>query len=658
MFKRLLIANRGEIAHRIIRTARRLGVETLAVYAPVDASSPHVQAADHALPLAGTTAAETYLNGEALCGIVARYDVDAVHPGYGFLSEQAPFARAVHAAGACFVGPEPETIELMGSKATAKAAALAARVPVIPGMEGASSDPQELAAAAAELGYPLLLKAVMGGGGRGMRLVRSDADFHAALESAQREARAAFGDDAMLLERYLRPARHVEVQIFGDGTGGTVHLFDRDCSMQRRYQKVIEEAPALDLHPELRGRMLDAAVRLAEHVQYLNAGTVEFAVQGDECFFLEMNTRLQVEHPVTEAVTGVDLVEWQLRVAAERTLPVSQEKIRCSGHALEVRLCAEVPEDGFRVATGVLHGLRWPADVRVDAGVAIGSEVSSAFDSMIAKFVAHADSRDAVIAAVNTALGELQVVGLETNAAYLQGLLCLDAFQRFEHHTTLIDEGRVVAPFSAQLPAAALALALTSEVHVSTPPWLRQDGFQAGLPSTLSLRCVVGVEPVTVVLEGDALTLNGDRYVIERLAAGSGSPASPDARSAGYGVSEVRFRFRDGLHTAQVWDLGTAGWWVQLGAAGFSVTRPPIPLPQELKGQGDLTLRAPMAGTITVIHVDVDQSVAAGDVLLVLEAMKMEHELRATADGVVSDLRVAPGASVAGDAVLLVLNPP
>ena len=425
MLNRLLIANRGEIARRIIRTCRRLGVETVAVYSDADASTPFVAEADQAIRLGPAPARESYLDADKVLAAAQASSADSLHPGYGFLSENADFAEAVVAAGLIWVGPPASAIRAMGLKDAAKALMSSAGVPVTPGYQGDDQRPERLQAEADRIGYPVLIKAVAGGGGKGMRKVDAATDFAAALASCRREAAASFGDDRVLIETYVTRPRHIEVQVFADAHGNAVHLFERDCSLQRRHQKVIEEAPAPGMDAATREAVCAAAVRAAKAVAYEGAGTVEFiadaseGLRADRIWFMEMNTRLQVEHPVTEAITGQDLVEWQLRVASGEPLPLRQDDLAISGHAMEARLYAENPASGFLPSTGVLEHLRLPTDIRVDSAVEEGSEVTPFYDPMIAKLIAHAPTREAVAAKLAKACGEVEVWPVKTNAAFL-----------------------------------------------------------------------------------------------------------------------------------------------------------------------------------------------------------------------------------------------
>ncbi|HEY6597904.1 MAG TPA: biotin carboxylase N-terminal domain-containing protein, partial [Pseudomonadales bacterium] len=457
MFKRLLIANRGEIACRIMRTARRLGIETVAVYSDADRDALHVRSADHSVRIGEAPARDSYLRIDALVAAVKKSGADAIHPGYGFLAENADFAAAC--AGACtFVGPSADAIRAMGSKIEAKRIVSEAGAPVVPGYQ-LDQDPTKLADAARTIGYPLLIKASAGGGGKGMRIVRTPQEFANALSGARRESKAAFGDDAVLLERYLTAPKHIEVQILADSFGRTLYLFERDCSVQRRHQKVIEEAPAPTMTAHQRVGMGEAAVKAAAAIGYEGAGTIEFITEGDEYYFMEMNTRLQVEHPITEAILGLDLVEWQLRIADGERLPFAQEDLAIRGHAVEARVYAENPRRKFLPSTGRLVHVGFPVGVRVDTGVESGAEVTMHYDPMIAKVIAHADTRDAAIDRLNRALADCEIAGVEHNVAFLRNILGDAGFRSGRYDTGLI-ESRGPALIPAEDPRMLAAAAL------------------------------------------------------------------------------------------------------------------------------------------------------------------------------------------------------
>ncbi|HEY6820770.1 MAG TPA: acetyl-CoA carboxylase biotin carboxylase subunit, partial [Burkholderiales bacterium] len=511
MFSRILIANRGEIACRVIRTARRMGIATVAVYSDVDARAQHVALADEAVRVGPAPASESYLNIEAIVTAARRCRAQAIHPGYGFLSENEDFAAACAAAGVVFIGPSAEAIAAMGDKGAAKALMEKAGLPLVPGYHGESQDDALLAKEAKRIGYPVLIKPSAGGGGKGMHIVVDEKAFLPALQAARREAASAFGDERMLLERYLRRPRHIEVQVFGDSHGNVVHLFERDCSVQRRHQKVIEEAPAPGMTPERRAKLCQTAVRAAQAIRYSGAGTVEFIAEpSGDFYFMEMNTRLQVEHPVTEMITGIDLVEWQLRVAAGERLPLSQDELAFSGHAIEARIYAEDPARDFLPATGTLFHVAFPEqgpDVRVDAGVAEGGEISAWYDPMIAKLIARGRDRVEALGRLRQALGEVRIAGATTNVAFLQRLAACRAFSDAELDTGLIERNAadlLAAPkaLDIRLLAAAAAAELNEEQRAAKrsagasgdpySPWHEVDGWRLNEESHHDLVFVEG----------------------------------------------------------------------------------------------------------------------------------------------------------------------
>ncbi|MBW6526158.1 ATP-grasp domain-containing protein [Sphingomonas sp. RHCKR7] len=605
MLPSLLIANRGEIACRVIRTARARGVRTVAVYSDADVDSLHVRAADTAVRLGPAPARDSYLRGDLILAAARATGAAAIHPGYGFLSENADFAAAVIDAGLVWVGPDPASIRAMGLKDAAKQRMIAAGVPVTPGYLGEDQSPERLAAEAGRVGYPVLIKAVAGGGGKGMRRVDEPADFAAALASCRREAAAAFGDERVLIERYILAPRHIEVQVFGDRHGEVVHLFERDCSLQRRHQKVIEEAPAPGMDAATRAAVCDAAVRAARAVDYVGAGTIEFiadASQGlraDRVWFMEMNTRLQVEHPVTEAITGVDLVEWQLRVASGEPLPLRQEQLAINGHAIEARLYAEDPARGFLPSTGTLTAFRPGAGVRVDTGVAQGAAISPYYDPMIAKLIAHAETRDAARARLGAALAETEVWPVRTNAGFLVRALDHPDFAAGTVDTGLIERaGAALMP--PERPGEA---ALTAAAVELTGPAL-VPGFRLNASARREATFLLDGAPVSVGL----------------VDATPGTPAAERALITAAGQTYALTPFRAD---------GAGG-----GAAG------------------DGAILAPMPGRVIAVEVAAGERVTAGQRLVTLEAMKMEHSLTAPFDGTVAELGVMAGAQVADGALL------
>ncbi len=620
MIQSLLIANRGEIACRLIRTARQLGIRTVAVYSDADANALHARQADKAVHIGGSQARESYLVGARIIAAALETGAEAVHPGYGFLSENAEFAEAVVAAGLIWVGPNPDSIRAMGLKDAAKQLMMDAAVPVTPGYLGEDQAPERLRAEADAIGYPVLIKAVAGGGGKGMRRVDDAADFLDALGSCQREATSSFGNAQVLIEKYILSPRHIEVQIFGDKHGNVVHLFERDCSMQRRHQKVIEEAPAPGMTDAARAAVCDAAVKAARAVNYVGAGTVEFiadasaGLHGDRIWFMEMNTRLQVEHPVTEAITGVDLVEWQLRVASGEPLPLRQDELSINGHAIEARLYAEDPAKGFLPSTGKLEVLDFPSNSRVDTGVEAGSVISPFYDPMIAKLIVHGDSRDDAIALLRADLSYLTVWPVRTNAGFLFRLLD-DADFRAENLDTGLIERRGEALTIDPLPTAA---DLTHATY-----WLELDVPGDTLLMARGLEAFrLNRAPITE----RAVSVNGERVAFEK---DDGDIASHFYRHERDGAALL-------VH----------------GGATFRVT------PDRTEGgpggvAGDGTILSPMPGRIVSVEVAEGDAVTAGQRLLVLEAMKMEQALLAPFDGVVEVLTAVAGAQVQVDTLLV-----
>ncbi|HET9864022.1 MAG TPA: acetyl-CoA carboxylase biotin carboxylase subunit [Steroidobacteraceae bacterium] len=624
MFAKLLIANRGEIACRIARTARRLGIRTVAVYSDADARAAHVAACDEAVHIGGALPQDSYLRGEVILEAARRTGSEAIHPGYGFLSENAEFAAACARAGVTFVGPSPEAIAAMGSKSAAKALLERAGVPLTPGYHGDRQEPDYLLAEARRVGFPVLIKAVAGGGGKGMRRVEAPEDFAAALASCQREARASFGDERVLIEKYVQPARHIEVQVFGDAHGNVIHLFERDCSVQRRHQKVVEEAPAPGMTAERRRSMGEAAVAAARAVNYTGAGTVEFIAAPDGAFyFMEMNTRLQVEHPVTEMITGLDLVEWQLRVAAGEPLPRRQEQVELRGHALEARIYAEDPARDFLPSIGRLAYLHMPAtsrDLRIDTGVRQGDEITPYYDPMIAKLIVHGADRDAAIARMRAALDEFHVAGVQTNVEFLGRLLTAHSFEAGQLDTELIPrEHQHLFPV-AEVPEDSLwefAAWHSLPKPPGNSPWSDAQGWRLG-----------GRAERTVTLR----RADAERAV--RLRFGAPRPAHASAEAV---------RVGDAVHV-----------FVGHVHHVFRIVDPYLPATESADRHGGLI--APMPGRIIAVHVKVGDQVAPGAALVVMEAMKMEHTVFARAPGVVRQVFCAAGDQVQEGAELLELG--
>ena len=634
MFRKILIANRGEIAVRVIRTARSLGVATVAVHSDADAGALHTTLADEAMAIGGAAPADSYLRGDRIIAAALATGAQAIHPGYGFLSENPDFVDAVTAAGLTFIGPSAAAIRAMGLKDAAKRLMSDAGVPVVPGWQGDDQSPGNLADRAHEIGFPVLIKAVAGGGGKGMRRVDHAADFAAALASAQAEAQGAFGNPAVLIEKYIDRPRHIEVQVFGDGSDA-VHLYERDCSLQRRHQKVIEEAPAPGMTPEMRAAMGDAAVRAARAIGYSGAGTVEFIVDGsaglrpDRFWFMEMNTRLQVEHPVTEAVTGLDLVEWQLRVAAGEPLPLRQEDIPLNGHAFEARLYAEDVPAGFLPATGTLAHLAFPPGIRADTGVRSGDRISPWYDPMIAKIVSHAPTRAIALSRLGRALAETQVAGTTTNLAFLTALARHPGFARGEVDTGLIARDLADLTETPPLPPQALArAAIALAIPDGGGPFA---GFTLWSPLPQTVTFAEGTVRLTTHAPSHVTAEVAGHSFDARLGPAGwridGQPAPPAL-----------------VHGTTVTVFGDPTW--QLTA--------PDPLARASGPEaGDGILRAPMPGLVKALTIAAGDRVTQGQRLAVLEAMKMEHALTAARDGIVTETLAAPGDQVEAGAALI-----
>ncbi|MBU6258044.1 MAG: acetyl/propionyl/methylcrotonyl-CoA carboxylase subunit alpha [Burkholderiales bacterium] len=665
MFKKILIANRGEIACRVIRTARQLGIASVAVYSEADANARHVRLADEAVLIGPAPARESYLVGARIVEAALQSGAEAIHPGYGFLSENAEFAAACERAGVIFIGPPVAAIRAMGSKSAAKSLMERAGVPLTPGYHGERQEPDFLAEQAALIGYPVLIKASAGGGGKGMRRVDRAADFEAALASCRREAASAFGDDRVLVEKYILQPRHIEIQVFGDRHGHCVYLFERDCSVQRRHQKVLEEAPAPGMTPERRAAMGRAAIDAAQAVGYVGAGTVEFIAHHDGSFyFMEMNTRLQVEHPVTEMITGLDLVEWQLRVACGEPLPRRQDQLAIDGHAIEARIYAEDPDKGFLPSTGRLTHLAPPAasaHVRVDTGVEQGDEITPHYDPMIAKLIVWGADRRQALARMRQALAQYRVVGVQNNVEFLARLIALPAFAEADLDTGLIErEHEALFPQREPVPAEVWLLAALAEVEREQrqaeraaagasdrdSPWRRLDGWRLNGRATRQLLLRAGEVQQAVGIESQAggglvLTLGGQR-VDARASLGPDSELQAQlgerrVRAAVVAAGERRHVFFEG----RSWPLALANP-LQAGVGS-----------NEAEG----SLRAPMPGKVIALAVAAGALVDKGAALLVMEAMKMEHTIAAPCRGRVKSFHFEPGDQVGDGADLLAFEP-
>ncbi|ADZ69498.1 acetyl/propionyl/methylcrotonyl-CoA carboxylase subunit alpha [Polymorphum gilvum] len=647
----VLVANRGEIACRVMRTCRRLGLRTVAVHSDADADALHVRSADDSHRIGAGPATESYLDMDAVLAAARASGADAIHPGYGFLSENAAFARRCEEAGIVFIGPTPDAVAAMGSKIEAKRIAVEAGVPTVPGYHGDDQDPVRLAAEAERIGYPVLIKASAGGGGRGMRLVERPQDFAAALETARTEARSAFGDDSVLLERYIANPRHLEVQLVGDSHGNLVHLFERDCSVQRNNQKVLEEAPAPNLPGAVRARLHDTALKLGRAIGYRSAGTVEFIMEagGSEPYFLEMNTRLQVEHPVTEAITGIDLVEWQLLVAAGLPLPLDQDAIRAVGHAIEARVAAERPEASFQPSIGRIAALQAPVGLRFDTGVEGGSQVTPFYDSMLAKLIAHGPDRSAARDRLEQGLSELSVLGLATNQAFLRDCVARPAFAEGRATTRFLVENFPDGwkPQGVDRLRALAAAIWATRLPAAQSPWQERGGFRvtgARRPASVELELSddhgTASARLTLGPDGFALRIDDRDIVLGPLDLGSG-PVE-------VGGAPVAFRCADDV--------------VHLSHRGLAASvrlRPAIDVDRSatLSAASDGTVVAPLHGLVTDISVSAGERVEKGRPLMKMEAMKLVHTLVAPIDGTVAALRCAVGDTVPADHHLIEIAP-
>jgi 3-methylcrotonyl-CoA carboxylase alpha subunit len=668
MFEKILIANRGEIACRIARTAKRLGIRTVAVYSEADARALHVASCDEAWLIGPAHPRESYLRGDHILDVAKKSGAQAIHPGYGFLSENADFARACQQAGVVFIGPPPAAIEAMGSKSAAKALMEKAGVPLVPGYHGNAQDPATLAKEAERIGYPVLIKASAGGGGKGMRVVNQAVEFAEALAAAKREAASSFGDDRVLIEKYLTRPRHIEMQVFADTHGACLHLFERDCSVQRRHQKILEEAPAPGMNEERRKQMGDAAVAAAKAVGYVGAGTVEFiAEQSGHFYFMEMNTRLQVEHPVTEMITGLDLVEWQLRVASGEVLPLVQEQLSISGHAIEARIYAEDPARGFLPTAGRVEHLRQPqpsAHVRIDSGVQAGDEVGVHYDPMIAKLIAWDRDRPSALRRLRTALGEYQVAGIVTNLSFLSAVTAHPAFADADRDpgsldTSLIERNRAALfPAPAPVPDEILAIAVLSEslrmdreaaaiaARSSDPysPWHLRHGWRLNEDNHHAFVFLDAGKRSQIVAH-----YRGGGYLLE-LPGGVSMTAS--ASHGGDGMIGVEL---DGKrsHATVVRRAGELTVFAAGGSYRLEFERAAAMEDEDPSGQ----LVSPLPGSVILVLVDSGEVVAKGQALMIIEAMKMEHTISAPKRGTVRQIYFSKGEQVAEGAQLLEFEP-
>ena len=657
MFKKILIANRGEIACRIARTCRRLGVAAAGVHSTADRDGLHVRQIGQSIEIGGAPAADSYLRIDRVIAAAQSVGAEAIHPGFGFLAENAASARAVEAAGLVFIGPTPEVIDRLGDKALAKREAIAAGVPVGPGSEGASDDGARIAHTVRGLSLPVMLKAAAGGGGKGMRALHALDTLDADIESAMREAKSSFGSPALIVEQMIQRARHIEVQIVGDGRGKVIHLFERECTLQRRHQKLVEEAPAAPLAPGLRERLLVDAVRLGERLHYRNVGTVEFIVQGDRYYFLEVNPRLQVEHPVTEEVTGLDVVELMLRIASGEGLALDQDQVKISGHAVETRICAEDPSANFLPSTGRLTHVSFPGrGVRVETGVDSGSEVTPWYDPMLAKLITHAVTRDEAMDRMQLALDEMSVFGVVTNGAFLKQLLALPETRDASFHTRLIDERmsswplRMAVYETGTLAIAAYVWLLRSRAEPSAGVWSAASltGWQMadsgdGLAPIPALHLQSGA--ISAAIRFAPLAADGSlRLAVDEVAIELNlRPLGDDRYLAVLGSRRLRVRvIQDGSTVHVQDDAGTHAFEALPYLSYISASSEP---------SGEL--RAPMMGMILKLNVKSGDAVKAGDVVAVLESMKMEMRICAEADGVVESTHCTEGLTVERNAVVV-----
>jgi len=642
MFSKILIANRGEIACRVIQTARRLGIQTVAVYSDADANAFHVRQTDEAIHIGPSAVAQSYLKGDKIIDAALRTGAQAIHPGYGFLSENPDFVEAVEKAGLTFIGPSAKAIRQMGLKDAAKALMATANVPVVPGYHGANQDPAFLAKEAETIGYPVLIKARAGGGGKGMRLVEAPGAFGSALEGAMREAQSSFGDPACLVEKYITKPRHIEIQIMGDSFGNVVHLFERDCSLQRRHQKVIEEAPAPDMPEDVRKAMGEAATNAAKAINYCGAGTVEFIVDAsddlrpDRFWFMEMNTRLQVEHPVTEAITGLDLVEFQLKVAAGEPLPFAQEDLSIDGHSFEARLYAEDVPAGFLPATGTLDYLKFPQSARIDTGVRQGDTITPHYDPMIAKITTHGPDRASALNKLKAALSGTHVAGSTTNLSFLHALACHQGFAKGEVDTGLIARDLQSLTIQPEPSPRIIAIAALTALNIEETPF---SGFRHWSEARIYFDLTYDGETISSHL----IRLAPNTYKYQDTSF-SLETAGSDITIASKGQKQVLSAIKTG-------DI------ITVFQSGLSYTfKTPQRNQTEDRGSGD-TIAAPMPGLVKDVVVKAGEAVTKDAALMILEAMKMEHTLRAPRDGIVAEILVQTGAQVDGNAVLLTLEP-
>jgi len=668
MFKKILIANRGEIACRVIATAKTMGIKTVAIYSDHDSQSQHVLQADEAYYVGQSAAKDSYLKADVIIQIAKKASVDAIHPGYGFLSENAEFAKACSANKIEFIGPPVEAILAMGSKSAAKDIMTKAGVPLVPGYHGQNQDPNFLLQQAVEMGFPVLLKAIAGGGGKGMRIVENAETFAELLLACKREAASSFGNDEVLVEKYLENPRHIEIQIFADSHGNCVHLFERDCSVQRRHQKVIEEAPAPAIADKIRNQLGEVAIQAAQAIGYVGAGTVEFLYSSnEEFFFMEMNTRLQVEHPVTEMITSQDLVEWQIRVAAAETLPLTQQQLTVHGHAFEVRIYAEDPNQDFLPATGIIKYLRFPkqtAHVRIDSGVTEGDEIGIYYDPMIAKLIVWDENRNAALARLESALGQCQIAGLTTNLSFLAAIAANPSFKNLQIDTRFIErESKALFPASSAIDSESLALAAIFLIqkrpqqtdHYSNfsndinSPWNQINGWRLNKdnihPFSFTQHLATGLnsnEQVENLHHQLSVHFRDNDYSVELVQPNSNISHIVSAEISTEGdINAVIDGHRVNCQITEINDQ----LFIFSAAKSYTLSLDKNHSEDEIDDTAD-NLTAPMPGSVISIEVEVGQKVAAGTKLLVLEAMKMEHAILAPSTGVVEEIFYAVGDQV------------
>ncbi|MBT1449727.1 acetyl/propionyl/methylcrotonyl-CoA carboxylase subunit alpha [Glaciecola sp. XM2] len=655
MINKILIANRGEIACRVIRTAKKMGIRTVAVYSEADAHSQHVKMADEGVLLGPAPASDSYLKADLILELAKSLNVDAIHPGYGFLSENAEFSKACADNNIAFIGPSPDAISAMGSKSAAKSIMEKAGVPLVPGYHGDNQDPEFLHQQARDMGYPVLLKAAAGGGGKGMRQVWSDDEFHAALNAAKREAQASFGDQHMLIEKYLTEPRHVEIQVFCDNHGNGVYLFERDCSVQRRHQKIIEEAPAPNMPQSIREQMGESALKAAHAISYSGAGTVEFLFDSDgQFYFMEMNTRLQVEHPVTEMITGEDLVAWQIQVANNLPLPKQQHELTLSGHAFEARVYAEDPDNDFLPATGTLHYLNPPTgeDIRVDTGVVQGDEVSIYYDPMIAKLIVHGNDRQQALAKLVSALHDYHIVGVTTNIDYLLRVAQSEPFIQAQLTTDFVDRHNdLLAASNIQTSAShqALIAFIMLQSNQSTPAnataFSDLSGFRVNHPQQTQVSFAIGEQE---------FNLNAQRVGPNAWSIKIGDEQHVCKGSLNDSSASVQVNMHN-IHSRYVFAENELN--IFTGSGLIKVTLPIHDFDDDEHAQTAGAIAAPMNGTVVDILVHSGQTVAKGDAIAIVEAMKMEHSLKAPFDATVVECFFKAGDRVDGGATLLELAP-